>query len=634
MRLFFTIILMLSTAALAVLTLVQTDQADFITLFNKEKVREPGDNLYDDNLLTTAKITILTGKEQRFVFEYDHSKGLWNCTEPWQDRADGPLHIAPLILMAQTAEIQEVIDIDEVDRKTFGITKDSPRIILHNTQGDELANFAIGRTSPWKKLIEGEEEILVPTVFIRKRHKPEKEAIYLCTDSTGDIHKLLENNLERFRDHRPFALNVHDLKQVRLKRGSSEIILQHEADKAAWKITKPLELETDRKATQGFLATLSKLTAVKLHPRASVTLPDNLTNITEIGVTTFSQDEEITLQIYPAQPGAASTYATVSDRDIVFELPLISTPSIPAYLGQIPADVNQLRSRNMVKLDRKDLRGVIVRTPQTTPVIISRIPGEPYKMLDLNNAPQPIDEVVLAELFQAVSLDPVKNFVSDAATDLSAYGLDNPFLTVDLLYFEAQPTRLQLGTPASVDTIYANLKGSPIVWELDTSTLNKISRFYWDWKPKVIWNLPVIDIIGFTTQQRDKPLVSVEYDYLGDTFTAKRGEEDISHTINPNRAKYFLNQNHLLTASKRLGPNHKQAAEALKNPIFTVTITVQNYDNQAMPSDTSTYQLDIARISENGSNLFYYGKASNDPDYLRLDLDTVKKLATDIFDED
>lgn len=625
---------MLCTAALAVLTLVKTDRADFLQIFSENHIREKGQKLYDDNLLTTAKVTIIASKDQKFEFSYDHKTGIWNGDEPWQDRADGPFHIAPLVLMADTAEIQEVLDVDDIDRKTFGLDKDGVRVIFHNTKGDEIANFMIGRSSPWKKKIEGEQEILVPTVFIRKRDKAEKDALYLCTDSTGDVHKLFKNNLEYFRDHRPFALNINTLKQVRLKRGNSEIILQHDAPQAEWKISKPLELETDRKATQEFLATLSKLSAIKLHPRASITLPDNATNLTEVGISTFGDEEEVTLRIYPAQPGAASTYATVSNRDIVFELPLISTPSIPAYVTKIPSDVNQLRSRTMVKLDKRDLRGVIVRTPTTNPVIITRIPGEPYKMLDFNNEPRAIDEAVLAELFQALSVDPVKNFVSDAATDLTPYGLDSPFLTVDLVHFAGKPARVQFGTPKDNDSIYVNLKGSPIVWEIDTATLTKISRFYWDWKPKIVWNLPVSDITSFTTQERGKPKVTVNYDYFGDTFTATRGEEDVSHLLNPNRAKYFLNQNHLLAATRRLGPTNKEAAAALQNPIFTVEITAQNYDFEGLPSDSTTYQLDLARTSESGTSLFYYAKASNDPDYFLINLETVNKLATDIFDEE
>jgi len=581
-KLLVTIALIISALSLSVLTLVQTDHADFKSLFSKKEFREPGENLFENNLLTTAKIIIETSEKQKYTFLYDPNKGLWNITSPWKDRADAPYRITPFIIMAQTAEIQDRILIDSVDREKFGLRKNTINAKFFNTQGDKIADFDIGKSSAWKKRIEGDKEVYVPTIYIRKLNDEEREAIYLATDSTENIHKLFNNNLERFRDHRPFALNIQTLQKVSLKRGSTEITLEHPHPKAAWKITKPLELETDPKATNSFLANITKLSAIKLHPRASVTLPEETNDTIQISTKSYGEEDEITLTIYPSTQGTNSAYATVSNRDVVFELPLISTPEIPAFISKIPNDVNQLRSRNMIKMKANDLRSIVVRTPSTTPVIITRLPGKSAKMLDINNNKIDIEPEALLNLVKSISQDPIKNFVSDAATDFSPYGLDKPFLTVDLQYFNTHPKRIQYGSPKNSDSIYANLKGSAIVWEIDITSLTKISRFTWDWKPKNIWNLSVVDITSFKTQETGKPPLSVNYDYLGDTFTATLEGKDVSKELNPNRAKYFLNQNHSIQANKRLGPNYKQAQEALKNPIYTIQITVQNYDDEGL----------------------------------------------------
>lgn len=633
MRFFITIALIISAITLGVFTLVQTDQADFASLFSEKETLEPGQNLFESNLLTTAKVVLENDQEIEFTYTYDPATSLWNTESPIKDRADGPFHITPLILMAHTAEVQDSISIKSVDRDEFGIGKGRIHATFYNTQGDQLADFSIGKSSAYKKRIEGEKEILVPTIYIRKLNESERNTIYLATDSTNNIHKLFENNFERFRDHRPFALNINTLEKVTLKRGSTEISLERHNPRAAWVITKPLELETDPKATNTFLASITKLTAVKLHTRASVTLPENSADTIQISTKSLDQEGETTLTIYPATQGTNTVYATISDRDAVFELPLISTPDTPAYISKIPTDVNQLRSRTMVKLNSKDLRSIIVRTPTTTPVIITRLPGKPAKMLDIDNTKIDIDNQVLLNLVQSLSIDPIKNFVSDAATDFKPYGLDNPFLIIDLQYFQGEPTRIQYGTPKDSDTIYANLKGSPIIWEINTASLTKISRFIWDWKPKTIWNLPVVDIISFTTHQKDKPSLTVNYDYLDDSFTATLDDKDISKLLNPNRAKYFLNQNHNLSATKRLGPNHKAASDALLDPIFTIDITVQNYNNEGLPSGKSTYTLNLARTNKTGTSPLYYAKASNDPDFFLLDLQAVRQLATNLLED-
>ncbi|MFC4991025.1 hypothetical protein [Rubritalea tangerina] len=102
----------------------------------------------------------------------------------------------------------------------------------------------------------------------------------------------------------------------------------------------------------------------------------------------------------------------------------------------------------------------------------------------------------------------------------------------------------------------------------------------------------------------------------------------------PQRAKFFLNENHVLTAQRRLSPNDPAAHEALKDPIFTTTITVQEFDNQGLPSQLSTYQLDLAKPNKSGSSAFYYAKANNIEGYFTLNIETVRKLAAlDLFED-
>ncbi|MFC4991024.1 hypothetical protein [Rubritalea tangerina] len=77
---------------------------------------------------------------------------------------------------------------------------------------------------------------------------------------------------------------------------------------------------------------------------------------------------------------------------------------------------------------RADLRSVIIRTPAALaePVIIGRIPGEPYQLIT-NEGKQTIDESVFASLMQSLAATPVKDFASDAATDFSPSASINHF---------------------------------------------------------------------------------------------------------------------------------------------------------------------------------------------------------------
>jgi hypothetical protein len=644
---FVSLILIFCTAGLVTLSLRQLGRVDFLDNISTQPAKEKFTPLFDQNLFTTSNVVIETPDHKKMVFSFNAKTGLWFGTKPWQDRADGPKAVEKLILFALNAEIQDHIEVNKENSKELGFGKTAFKVRFTNSLNNTIADFSIGKSSAWKKKIEGEDEILIPTVYLRLKGKGADDHIYLCTDTSGDIHSLFADKARAFRDHRPFALNIDTLQKVRLLRGKTEIVLSHALPTAPWVLTKPLELATGRIAAMQFLANLSKLEAITLHPSNSVTLPDNPEGMLEVSVTTFGSDEEVTLKVYPAVEGAGSCFATVSNRDIVFELPLIATPKTSNYITQLPDSVNELRSRKMMqwsKQARTDLRSIIVRSPKTPsePVIVARIPGYPYKLITPNNEKEAIDESVFAELMQKIANTPIKDFASDAAIDLAPFGLDKPSIIVDFIFFGSAPVQLHFGKVTreaedgtSSETYYASLRGTPIVWEVTADLVSSIPTRYWAWQPKDIWNLPVIDIVQFTAQQAGKEKLTVDYNYFEDSFVAKIGDKDMSDQLLPQRAKFFLNANHLLIAQNRLSPNNAAAIEALKIPAFTASISVQEFDNEGMPSQLSTHTLTLGKSSKSGSSAFYYAKSSDIDGYFILSLDTVRKLAAlDLFEEE
>jgi hypothetical protein len=641
------VILILCTAGLAILSLQQLGRVDLLGSLSTKPAKEKFSPLFERDLRATSQLVIETADQVKMAFFYDPDNGMWFGTEPWQDRADGPKAVEKFILFALNAEIQDHIEATDDAIKKLGFDESAIHATFKNSLDDTIADFSIGKSSAWKKKIEGDDEILIPTVYLRLRNEDQGDHIYLCTDTTGEIHSLFADKMRTFRDHRPFALNAATLQQARLLRGKTEIVLSHPTPAAPWLLTKPLELATDRNAVMKFLANLSKLEAIALHPSKSLNLPESSEEMLEVIVTSFGSDEEILLKVYPPSAGAGTCYATISNRDVVFELPLIATQKTSNYITQLPNSVNELRSRQMMqwtKQARSDLRSIIIRSPQAPaePVIVARIPGSPYNLITPDNNKAPIDESVFAELMQKFATTPIKDFASDAAVDLSPFGLDKPSIIVDFIFFESKPMQLLFGKVtrkaedgSDKESYYANLRGTPIVWEVSSEMVSSIPTRYWSWLPKKIWNLPVIDITQFSAQQAGKEKLTVDYNYLEDSFVAKLGDKDMSSRLLPQRAKFFLNENHLLIAQKRLSPNNPAAIQSLKNPAFTASISVQEFDNEGMPSHLSTYTLTLGKSSKSGSSAFYYAKASNIDGYFILSLDTVRKLAAlDLFDEE
>lgn len=647
MKVFITIFLVLSTAILTVLSLIQFGQVDWAREFQAQQAIETGKPLFQNDLQTTSDLRIKQNSIPEHHFTYDQKTGLWNGTTPWKDRADGPKAVEALVKFAINADIVDSFTVSHKERAKYGLGKNAIKVECRNSNEDLIAEFEIGKSSAWHKKIEGKEEIFVPTVYLRRTDDNQDQHIYLCTDYNGEILNLFANEFKKFRDPRPFALNIHTLQKVRLEREKTEIVLERLAPDSSWLLTKPLELKTDPQAVITYLANLSKLEAISLRETADVALPETSEDLLKISVTNFNSEEEATLIVYPPAENAGSTFATVSNRNVIFELPLIATPTTSNYITQLPESINSLRSRTMVELnetDRADMRGLIVRTPRSgsEPVIISRLPKGRYELAGLDNSKQAIDESVLANLLKQVTTTPVKDFASDAAADFSPFGLDVPSVVLDFIFFQGPPIQLRFGKVAKEDTdgtpmdqYYANLRGTPIVWEVNGELIASIPTRSWDWQPKEIWTLPVIDIVGFTAQAKGQAKLSITYDYLEDEFTAKYGEQDVTAKLNPQRAKFFLNENHQLVAEQRLSPFNQQARTALEDPLFISTISVQEFDNEGLPADTATYTLEIAPATRTGANAFFYAKASNTPGYFVLSTDTVQKLAArDLFEED
>ena len=647
MKTIVTIFLALIAAALTTLSLVQLGRIESPSnYFSNEASIAIGQRLLTDRVRSTADISISGSAIPNFHFKFNTSNGLWFGAEPWQDRADGPMVIDQLLRFALTTEVVDSLPATQDSLKNLGFSEDTLKVNLRDINGEGITSFSIGKSSSWQHQLEEPEDSFIPSIYIRLHQPGMSDHIYLCSDPSENLRSLFNNDLVAFRDPRAFALNINDLKEIRLKHGQSDIVLNREANNTEWKLIKPLELATDKAAVVDYLTNLSKLEAIALHEPSEVILPENA-RITEIGISNFSSDEEITLKIYQSPQTAASCYATISNRPIVLELPLIATETTSNYFTLLPKSINELRSRtilNWTAAQRADLRSIIIRSPQSyaEPVVITRKPKGHYTLLRQSKPDSEVDESTLATFLQQITTTPVKGFASDAATDFSPFGLEKPQILVDFLSFEGEPSQLRIGTVhgdeddgTPVTNHFGNLRGAPVVWELSSEFVAKLPKRTWDWQPKTIWTLPVIDIVEFTAQQRGKAKLAVQYDFIADTFTGQLGGRDVSNRINANRAKFFMNECHQLSAFRRLSPQDPSALKALEEANFAISISVQEFDNEGNPAEIVTYELILAPATQSRNSAFYYAKANNQEGIFVIGSTTLKKLAAlDIFDED
>lgn len=641
MRLLITIFLILCTAALCSwLYLDIQEQRDTSTL-NDSGALPSGSSLFDNPaLLDRHSITLSNKNGEEHIFQLNRHS-IWECISPYQDRAAGILYLGAVLDFTMGAEVVEALPLSQIDLKDYGLLDNWTKVTVKDIHNKIAASYKIGIDSAWKHRIITQDErgqqvaTDIPTVYVIKENAEDDDVVYLVADPTFKIRSLFKNNFEGFRDHRPFALNRKYMEEIRIKQANREIVLDRSSAEAPWRISKPLDLGVDPNALSELLVDISNLTAVKLHEKDSITLPQETTDLTQIIIKNFVSEEEVKLTVYPpADENAKTTYATVSDRNVIFELPTQPLQGYKSSIASLPTSVNALRARNMLNLTRENIRGFILRQQHTQPIIIARpAAGSNYEVLTVDGKKVAPNEFAIANLIAVVSKEPVKAFVSDAATDLSMYGFHNPILTLDIRPLAGKSQRLYFSRKEG--RIYANLQGSRVVWEVDTASFLRIAKNEWEWKNNIIWNIIKNDIIQFSVQHRDQEKVTVNYDYLADTISANKGDTDVTDKINPLQVKYFINTCSQLTARRRLGSNNFQAKKALENPIFTASITTQLFDNEAMPSSTQTHTIQIAKPSETATRTaYYFAKSSNDPDYFMITPATYKHFTTDLFSEE
>ena len=352
-------------------------------------------------------------------------------------------------------------------------------------------------------------------------------------------------------------------------------------------------------------------------------------------------ESDITLRIYPpAKEDANVTLATVSDRpDTVFHLPLTNSASVTGTnsLGFLQTGVNDLRSKTMTHLNGRELKTIIIRPGGLQDILLERTRSTEWKILRPDGwHPTNID--TLARLITAVTQDKILRFVTDAATDLSPYGLDRPLVLLGFNSYAGEGIRMAMGKGPEDGKLYARILGRPNVWEISSETFGKIALYPWQWRTAHVWSIPEIDIEKIVIQRKDQPEISLTYAHLADKWTAKLDGKDATSTLNPNRAKYFLKQLTSLEASRWIGPNHTTAMKAVESADTTIKIHVKQFDDEGMETEPAIKTL---RIAHTGGGLIYFAKvdtvpvgrnAQHESSYFYLSPEIISKLYVNLFE--
>jgi hypothetical protein len=551
----------------------------------------------------------------------------WQASAPWADRMD-PRAAVGIINFTLGMRVEDLAGVDEINPAKAGLKESAVNIRLEDANHTPIANYKLGRVTPWKAEVEGMEQP-VPTVFVQPRDKNRKRHIYACT---GDISPLFKDGLKFLRDHRPFYFNPVTLQKIRIRSQQGDLTLGRATPTSAWRIVKPLDFPTDPKAMKTLLEGIFELQAAKVSDRADVTLPpsDSAVKTGQIAIVPFGSETETLLEILPPEtPEAKDVKATVSNRPAtIFDLPLKPEPGLIS-LANLPLSVNELRDPTLTHLNIQSLRGISIQPATGAEIIISRNPPQPW-MASVGEKSFEANEENLYSLLKAVTTSRATGFESDAATDFTPWGLHRPFLTLRFLAESDEVLELRFGIDGK-GGYFVNRLGTATVMRVDQALVSTIAVRPYEWRQSRLWSLDRTNLFVIERQQTGEASLVLGYSDALESWTAKSDDKNLSDTLDPARANFMLSELEGLKVSRWLATDDEAALGAFANPSLVFKVSEKIYDDDQKLTGLKERTLTIAPASANANPGFYYGRMNLEPHPFMLSREVYQKLAVDLF---
>lgn len=636
----FTILLAIVAALMCALAAWSLQRGNLDEIFGAPRSM-PGDLLYPEfNPQAVAQIRVSSDAGAAILILREDG---WKIEMPWDDRADARAATS-ILQFTQSLRVEDAGEVDDTDRQATGMREGSVRVRMLDAEGRRLVDYQLGKRTPWMASVQidsqsGTKTQTVPTVFIETRDRGRRNHVYICA---GDISPLFRDGLRFLRDHRPFYFNPSGVQSIGIATDDGALSLGRESPAHPWRITKPLELGTDITTMKSLLAGLFDLTAIKLEDGASLATTDTANGRKiRISLANFALNgrahSETTLEVsLPESTEERIAHATVSDRPgITFLIPTKPDADMVS-LADLPLTVNSLRDPTLTNLNIASLATIALR-PATGPEIhISRDPGRPWianitASANINPERFPANEHRLFELLNAVTQSRVVSFESDAAVDLSSWGLDRPVLSLAFLSRDHQLLEIDFGLDGRGGT-FANRRGTSTVTRLEDDFLKAIAVRAFEWRQARVWSVSKVDLRKIIRLRTGKPPELLEYTWEDEQWKAIRGETDATPELVQTRASFLLDRLEGIECDRWLPTDDATALAALSQPFLRLAVFEHEVDDFGDRTGEIQRNIGFAIAPEHPG--FFYGILLGDPHPFLIAEETVQALAIPLFDDE
>jgi Domain of unknown function (DUF4340) len=340
----------------------------------------------------------------------------WKMIAPWQDDADASV-VDQLLDAIQSLRPEDVItDWGRIEKKRqllkdFGLNKSRLRLKLDGKQMPAELQFGLDTA------VQGETYLRIA----------DDDAVYVVSD---DLKNIVSKKPEEFRDHRmtPFLTTLINRAIFRVSGG--EIELAKEQDN--WLLVRPIKGRASNDAVVDILTRMNQTQIAKF-------VADNNSNPGSFGldspsdvVTLFGDDgNKVEIQIGgPVPSNPDSVYAGLPQRKSVVEVG-------KAFANLFNITPNDLRDRKIARMNPDLIDRITIEKADKPKIVLGRDENR-WRFLSPTTALANADNIT--RLIQGINDGEVSAFVSDTATDLTKYGLDQPNLKITFSSYSSENT--------------------------------------------------------------------------------------------------------------------------------------------------------------------------------------------------
>ena len=340
----------------------------------------------------------------------------WKMIAPWQDDADTGV-VDQLLDATQSLRPEDVItDLGRGHKKSqmlkdFGLNKSRLRLKLEGKQMPAELQFGLDTA------VQGESYLRIA----------DDDAVYVVSN---DLKNIVSKKPEDFRDHRmtPFLTTL--INRAIFGVSGGEIELAKEQDN--WLLVRPIKGRASNDAVADILTRMNQTQIAKF-------VSDNNSNRGSFGldspsnlVTLFGDDgKKVEIEIgrqVPSDPDCV--YAGLPQRKSIVEVN-------KAFASLFNITPNDLRDRKIARMNPDLIDRVTVEHTNEPKIVLARDENR-WRFLSPASAPANGDNIT--RLIQGVNDGEVSEFVSDTATDLTKYGLDQPKLKITFSSYSSENT--------------------------------------------------------------------------------------------------------------------------------------------------------------------------------------------------